>query len=233
MSFEPAIPAIRARGLGRRYGRHWALARIDLEVAAGEAVLLAGANGSGKTTLLRLLAGVERPTRGDVQILGDDPHRAPQAARRHLSMVSHASYLYPGLSALETARVWARLLGHSATDDVLVPLLEAVDLAERRDVPVGGFSAGMKKRLAFVRIRLERPRLVLLDEPFSALDAAGKRMVEDWLAGFRADGIAVVMASHALERAGRACDRAVLLTRGQLAWQGPATEAAARLDATR
>lgn len=232
MSLEPTIATVQAAGLGRRYGRHWALARVDIEVTAGETVLLAGANGSGKTTLLRLLAGVERPTRGEVRVLGHDPARSALRARRNVSMVSHASYLYPGLTALETVRVWARLLGRPADDPTLIGTLEEVDLARRKDAAVGGFSAGMKKRLSFARIHLERPRVVLLDEPFSALDAAGKRMVEERLRAFREAGISVIMASHALERASSLCDRAVLLTRGQIVWRGPAVEVPGLLEAT-
>ena len=142
--------------------------------------------------------------------------------RRLLSLVSHDAYLYPRLSALETVRIWARVLEAPSRDDDLMPLLEEVDLTAARDQPVGGFSAGMRKRLTLLRTRLESPRLVLLDEPFAALDVPGKRLVEDWIEGFRRDGVAVILASHALEQASRLCDRAVVLHHGQMAWQGPA-----------
>lgn len=226
-----ATPTLRAERLGRRFGRHWALAHVDLEVHAGEIVLLAGANGSGKTTLLRLIAGLYRPSRGNVAVCGVDPATRPQESRRLLSMVSHQSYLYPRLTALETARTWARLLGRPASTAVLRPLLEEVGLDTRRDSAVEGFSAGMKKRLAFLRIRLEAPRLVLLDEPFSALDAAGRRMVEGWIRGFRRDGVSVLMASHALGRAARVADRAILLERGQIRREGAPAEVVALLEA--
>jgi len=223
-------PTLHVERLGRRFGRHWALARIDLEVQPGEVVLLAGANGSGKTTLLRLVAGLFQPSRGQVRICGLDPQRQPLQCRRMLSMVSHQAYLYPRLSAFETARVWARLLGLPARAADLRPLLEEVGLSERQDEPVVGFSAGMKKRLALVRTRLERPRLVLLDEPFSALDAAGRAMVDGWIQGFRAAGTSVLVASHTLARAARLADRAVLLERGQVAWRGPAPGVVARME---
>jgi len=222
---------LRATGLGRRYGRHWALARVDLEVAAGEVVLLAGANGSGKTTLLRLVAGLIRPTKGSVSICGLDPQRQPLRCRRMLSMISHQAYLYPRLSALQTARIWSQLLGLQTTDATLIPLLEEVGLGGRQNEWVAGFSAGMKKRLAFVRTRLEKPRLVLLDEPFSALDAAGRKMVESWIDAFRQAGTSVLLASHTLARAARLADRGVLLEHGQVAWRGPAEAVAARLEA--
>lgn len=225
-------PTLQTERLGRRFGRHWALARVDVEVRGGEIVLLAGANGSGKTTLLRLIAGLIPPSRGRVAICGLDPAKTPLACRRLLSMVSHQAYLYPRLTALETARTWARLLDRPSTERALRPLLEEVGLDERRDSVVEGFSAGMKKRLAFLRIRLEAPRLVLLDEPFSALDASGRKMVEGWLRGFKQENTGVVIASHALGRAARIADRAILLEKGQIRWQGDPDEVVARLEAS-
>jgi len=225
--------AVQARGLGRRFGRHWALAHVDLDVAPGETLMLAGLNGSGKTTLLRILAGLYRPTRGTLRIMGFDIREDRAAVRRNLSMVSHDSYLYPRLTALETVRVWTRLLGCPAADPEILGLLEEVDLGHRPNTPVGGFSAGMRKRLVLLRTRLEAPRLVLLDEPFSALDTEGQQLVEDWIRDFRAAGKTVILASHSLERASRLCDRAYLLHLGQLAWHGPPGEVLQRIGEVR
>ncbi len=220
MNPQTQPPAVRARGLGRRFGREWALAHVDLELAAGEVLLLAGANGSGKTTLLRLAAGLYRPSSGSIEIFGLDPQQERLACRRQLSMVSHHSYLYDRLTALETLRVWARLAGRTTSDDELLALLATVGLERRPGLEVGGFSAGMRKRLTLLRAKLEQPRLLLLDEPLSALDGEGKRLVERWIVEARAAGIAVLMASHAIERTAPLCDRAVHLERGQVAWLG-------------
>lgn len=225
---SPPTPALAARDVGRRFGRHWALAHFDLTVAPGELLVLAGPNGSGKTTFLRLVAGLYRATRGSLSVFGHDVRDARQTSRRFLTLVSHDAYLYPRLSALETVRVWARLLGRPARDADLMPLLEEVDLTTARDQAVGGFSAGMRKRLTLLRTRLEEPRLVLLDEPFAALDVPGQQLVERWIEGFRRDGVAVVLASHALEQAARLCDRAVVLHHGQTAWQGAAADVVIR-----
>jgi len=227
----PQEIAVSASGLGRRFGRRWAVAHVDLEIAAGEVVLLAGPNGSGKTTLLRLLGGLWKPSRGTLRVFGLDPGRERLSCRRLLCFASHENYLYPPLTALETLRVWARLLGRAAPDDELVELLASVELAERRDHRVGGFSAGMRKRLTLLRTRLEDPRLILLDEPLATLDAAGRRMVERWIAEFRDQGRTVVMASHALERMGALCDRAIELRTGQVIWGGPGRELLRRLEA--
>ena len=213
-------PALRARSLGRRFGRDWALAHVDLDVEPGETMVLAGANGSGKTTLLRVAAGLYKPSRGEVEIYGLDPQRDRLEVRRALSMISHHAYLYDRLTALETLRIWARLLGRPAADSDLLPLLESVGLDRRPRLQVAGYSAGMRKRLTMLRTRLESPRLLLLDEPFSALDVEGKRQVETWIRDARGAGAAVVMASHDILRASKLCDRAVLLERGQIVWRG-------------
>ena len=220
----PPSAAVRTDGLGKRFGRQWALAHCDLVVDPGEAVLLAGANGSGKTTLLRLIAGLYKPTQGHLSIFGNDPNRERLTCRRELTLVGHDHYLYTQLTALETVQLWARLSGYPQTPDQLLDLLDEVDLLQRRNQRVGGFSAGMKKRLTLLRTRLEEPRLVLLDEPFSALDTAGQKLVGGWVEDFLANGKTVIVASHNLPRAARLCQRAVYLKDGQIIWQGKAAE---------
>lgn len=224
-----ARPAIRAERLGKRFGRLWALSHLDLEVVPGESLLLAGANGSGKTTLLRLIAGLHRPTRGSISVFGHDTVGERLESRRQLAVVSHHSYLYDRLTALETVRIWARLLGLRADGTELLERLREVGLADRADVPVGGFSAGMRKRLSLLQTRLKAPRLVLFDEPFSALDRQGQRLVEEWIEEFHSAGVTVVLASHDLDRAAAICDRAVLLRAGQQIWSGVAREVVDKL----
>jgi heme exporter protein A len=222
--------AIRTRRLGRRFGRSWALAHCDLEVAAGESLLVAGANGSGKTTLLRLLAGLLRPTEGSIEIFDLDPRARRLASRRRLALVSHHSFLYDRLTAIESLRLWARIRGAARDDAALGALLDEVGLAERGASLVETFSAGMRKRLSLARARLVQPDLVLLDEPFAALDVAGQRLVERWVAEDIARGVTVVLASHQLEQAAELCRRAVVLRRGQIEWEGAAAGAPARFE---
>ncbi len=220
--------ALSTQRLGRRFGAHWALAHVDLEIAVGESLLVAGANGSGKTTLLRIASGLLRPSRGRIAVLGHDPRQARSWVRERLTLVSHHAYLYDGLTAQESLALWNRLLPRPRPAGELVDLLERVGLREHAHQTVAGFSAGMRKRLTLLRTALERPQLVLLDEPFAALDPEGQDMVERWLRDFRDQGTTVVMASHSLERATRSCTRALWLERGQIAWQGPAADLLAR-----
>ncbi len=227
---ERGSPAVLCTGVGRRFGRRWVLAHVDLAVERAESLLLAGANGSGKTTLLRILAGLSRPSAGSVRVLGRDPHSERLTCRRSLSMVSHRSYLYDGLTALEMLRVWARLSERGFSDDQLGALLEEVALSAHRDLPVGGFSAGMRKRLTLVRTRIESPDILLLDEPLAALDAAGKRLVERWIAREVERGTTVIVASHDVTRMSRICGRGLLLEQGQIGWTGPAARLPAEVE---
>ncbi len=228
-----ASAAVHARGLGRHFGRNWALAHVDLDIVSGEVVLLAGANGSGKTTLLRLIAGLWKPSRGTLSVFGKSPTAERLACRRLLSLVAHDNFLYDRLTPLETLRAWSRLLGRGADDEELEALLDEVELGSRKNSQVGGFSAGMKKRLTLLRTRLERPKLILLDEPFSALDAAGRRLIEKWIRSSSAGDQTVVMASHDLRRASRICQRAILLEQGQIVWRGPAEGVLERAEVAR
>jgi ABC-2 type transport system ATP-binding protein len=227
-----APPAVLARGLGRRFGRLWALAHLDLEVAPGEVLLLAGANGSGKTTLLRLLAGLDRPTSGAVSVFGGDPRR-DVGSRRRVTMVSHHGFLYDRLTALETLRFWSRAVGAAAGVAHLRELLAEVGLAAAAEQQVGGFSAGMRKRLTLLRTRIESPDLVLWDEPFSALDADGRRLLARWTGELVRRGASLLLATHDLDLGADLCPRALVLDHGQLRWRGPSGEVAAALEAVR
>lgn len=217
-----ARKVVRASDLGRRFGRHWALAHVDLEVSAGETLLLAGANGSGKTTLLRLVAGLLGASRGRLEVLGGDPVRDGAEVRRGLTLVSHATFLYDGLTARETVELWARLRHVPMSAARVGELLEEVGLAERADEPVRQFSAGMRKRLSLARVQIEEPELLLFDEPFAALDPEGQELIESWLARQSGAGRTLLIASHALQRAIPLCRRAIRLEAGQIVWRGEA-----------
>lgn len=224
---EAGPAAVSAAGLGKRFGRHWALAHFDLELPAGGSLLVAGANGSGKTTLLRLIAGLHRPTVGRLEVFGHDSVEERLACRRRLTLVSHAGCLYDGLTPRETLRIWARLGGRPVGESEIEDLLAEAQLAARADSLIAGFSAGMRKRLTLLRARIERPGLLLLDEPFSALDVEGRSLVSGWIRGFTAAGGSLIIASHDLERTVPLCERALILERGQRVWSGAAQDAIA------
>jgi heme exporter protein A len=209
---------ISATQLCRRFGSRWAYVRIDLQVEPGERVLIFGANGSGKTTLLRTLATVIRPTRGELKIFDQNPLEDSEGIRSRLALLSHHHGFYEDLSARDNLRVLASLCDRS---DRSVELLRGVGLEDRPDA-VRNFSAGMRKRLQLAMIQIQSPELILMDEPFSALDPAAMDRVGSLIRGLEGT---VILASHQVQRAAELCDRAILLDEGQLRWQGPADRA--------
>jgi heme exporter protein A len=220
----PSAPAVDTDGLGRRYGRRWALVDVALRVPRGAVVMVAGRNGSGKSTLLRVLATAIAPTRGRARVAGFDVTAERDEVRGRSALLAHASYTYEALSALENLAITARFLGRPHGREALRALLGEVGLAERGDDAVETFSAGMRKRLALARVRLQQAEVVLLDEPYGQLDPPGFRLVDRLLGALREQGRTVLMATHLLERGADLCDLGVVLEGGRVAWTGPAAD---------
>ena len=214
--------AIDAKLLARRYGRRWALAEVSFHVDPGTVMMIAGRNGAGKSTLLRVLATAIRPDRGTVTVGGFDVVRDREDVRKLTALLAHQNYLYESLTARENLEVVADHLGTSR--DRVASLLDRAGLGARGDDVVSTFSAGMRKRLSFARVLLQEPRVVLLDEPYGALDPPGFDLVDRVIAELKASGASILMATHQWERGSRLCDQALVLEQGVVAWQGPASE---------
>lgn len=217
-------PAVETEGLSRRYGRRWALMDVSLRVEPGTILMLTGRNGSGKSTLLRVLSTAIRADRGSARVAGCDLRSQRDEARRQVALLGHHTHLYEALTALENLQVSARFLGQDAGRQALLGTLDEVALAERADDAVMTFSAGMRKRLALARTLLQPASVVLLDEPYGALDPPGFRLVDGILSRLRAQGRTVLMATHLVERGSHHCDVGVVLEKGRLAWSGSAAE---------
>lgn len=215
LATEPVV-AIEARALSRRYGRAWALAKVDLQVPAGKAVVVAGRNGSGKSTLLRLVAGTLRPDYGTVQVLGAEKRRGLSA------LVAHHSFTYDALSGLENLRIAARFLGKPTGRADLLARLDEVGLAARGDDPVHAYSAGMRKRLSLARALLQETQVLLLDEPYGQLDPPGFALMDHLIDRLRREGKTLLLASHQVDRTASICDLGLLLEGGRRVWFGPA-----------
>jgi heme exporter protein A len=182
-------PLVRAIGLGRRFGARPVLRGVDFELERGEFLLVTGPNGSGKTTLLRLLAGLIAPTSGTLEIDAD---------RGRLGFLGHEPLVYGELSALENLELYGRLYRVPERRERIGMLLERFGLWDGRSEAASALSRGMLQRLALCRTLLHDPDLLLLDEPFSALDAESARILDDELAGHGPK--TVVLATHQPER---------------------------------
>jgi len=180
---------IRASGLGRRFGERRVLSGLDLSLDRGGFLLVTGPNGAGKTTLLRLLAGLLAPTEGALEIQED---------RGRTGFLGHEPLVYRELTALENLDLYGRLYRVSERRERTGMLLERFGLWDARGELASTFSRGMLQRLALCRTLLHDPELLLLDEPFSALDAGGAELLQAELAD--AAGRTVVVASHQPDR---------------------------------
>ena len=208
---------LRFEDVGRAYGRRWALVGVDLTVGPGEVVGLWGPNGAGKTTLLRIAAGLEVPTRGRCTWAGRDDRLDDPRARGGLGWVAHGSHLYPLLSARENLALAVKLRGACGLRSRPPrAVLEELGLAEHADRPVRTFSRGMVQRLAIARMLVGTPRLVLLDEPMTALDRTGRAVVTSAIRRLAETGAAVVITSHDPSVHGALAHRVVCLERGRV-----------------
>jgi heme exporter protein A len=167
---------IHARGLAKRYGTKRIFAGLDLDVERGGFVVVTGPNGSGKTTLLRLVAGLVLPSAGELEV---------NVERAQLGFLAHEALVYRELTALENLDLYGRLYRVPERRERIGMLLERFDLWDARNERTGSFSRGMVQRLALCRTFLHEPTLLLLDEPFSALDTEGAELLERELAARR------------------------------------------------
>lgn len=213
------ITPVALRGVSQRFGRKVVLRDVDLELAPRTITGLVGANGAGKTTLFLILAGLLHPDDGDVALGGRPGGAATVELRARIAFVAHAPQLYPALSARANLELFADLrraagLSSRPADDVLRRLGLARDVFDR---PVSTFSRGMAQRVALARAVAGDPELMLLDEPFTALDVRGRGQLADVLRGERDRGAAVLLSSHDHATLLRVCDRLVLLEGGRIA----------------
>lgn len=211
---------VRLTDISRHFGRRRALARISLTARAGDIVGLLGPNGAGKSTLIGILATLVAPTSGELHF-GDSTAFGNAALRQRIGLLAHELHLYPELTARQNLAFFARLYGLDAADAVPAAL-ERAHLADRADDEVSSFSRGMRQRLALERALLHRPRLVLLDEPFTGLDDNAVSVVTDRLRRLAAQGCIVVMATHDLDLADGLVTRVALIRGGTLISDEPA-----------
>ena len=204
-------------------GRFPALAGVDLDVAAGEIVLLRGPNGAGKTTVLRACAGLVPVVSGTATVLGVDLRVDARPVRHRVGLLGHASGLYDDLTVADNVRFWARA-GRARPADAQAAM-DRLGLGGRlADVTVARLSAGQRRRVSLAVMVARRPELWLLDEPHAALDQDGRDLVDGLMADAVAAGATVIFASHELDRAESVAHRTVDLAGGTALAPAPPVE---------
>jgi len=215
------MSAVAVDGVWKFYGDYPALRDIRLEAPAGACLALIGRNGAGKTTLLRIIAGFMRPGRGAVRILDKSPRETD--TRRMMGFIGHGIAVYDELSAFENLTLYGRLYGLRNPKRSALEWLERTGLDRVRDGLVREFSRGMRQRLAVARAFLHEPSVLLLDEPFTALDDRAIAVLQRLLREALAAGKTIVLSTHQLREALELASHVALLSRGQVAFHGPCT----------
>jgi ABC-2 type transport system ATP-binding protein len=218
-SLSPA--ALETRGLVKCFDRP-AVDGLDLNIRAGEFYALLGSNGAGKTTTLRMIAGLMQPDAGSIHIAGIDALSDPVEAKRVTAWISDEPMIYDKLTPREYLEFVAGLWGVEAKTaqthaEELLDWLGLADVARQR---CESFSKGMRQKVALAGALIHEPRLIILDEPLTGLDAGSARLVKDVLRGRARDGAAIVMTTHILEVAERMADRIGVIAQGKLVAEG-------------
>ena len=221
MTAPADAPLLSAHGLVRAFGALQVLRGVDLEVRGGELLAIAGPNGAGKTTLLRLLAGLMRPSAGEVRVRGRRLSRDDPGARRTIGLLSHHTFLYDDLTPAENLHFTAKLYELGDPAGATRAALEEVGLAGRADTPVRYLSRGLLQRAAIARALLHQPDILLLDEPFTGLDAPSADRFRALLASQLSRGRGLILVSHHLAEAWELATRVAVLAAGRWALEGP------------
>ena len=221
-----AVPALELEGISKSFGGKPVIQGLDLKVRAGELYALLGPNGAGKTTTLRMVVGLARPDSGSIRVFGTDALADAQAAKAITAWLPDDPMLYDKLTPMEylafVAGLWRIAPTKAATE--AERLLKWLDLWEDRATRCEGFSRGMKQKVALAGALIHKPRLLILDEPLTGLDAAMARSVKDMLQAQVRGGATVVVTTHILEVAERLADRIGIIQHGRLLAEGTLAE---------
>ena len=208
--------AIQATSLSKAYGFYRIFEDLSFDILAGECFALFGPNGAGKTTLLRILATLQQPSGGHFSIFGQDGVREKELVRQSLMVVAHGSHLYEELTGTENLQFALALRGQRMDIKSRKHALDRVGIGAFADLKVRQYSAGMKKRLALAKVVIVKPKLLLLDEPYNALDEAGVIMTTLIIRQTLEGEGAVLMTTHDRDKAAQVATRGANLQSGRI-----------------
>lgn len=200
--------------LNKSFGRFTALTDLSLEVAEGELLTIFGPNGAGKTTLLKILSTLVSSTSGRVVVDGFDVRKKPVEVRRRIGVISHDTYLYRDLTAVENLVFYARMYGVSDFEERVHEVIREVGLRYRENDRVATFSRGMKQRLSIARAILHDPKILLLDEPYTGLDRHASNILDGIIQEFDSKHATRIIVSHDLEHGLRFSNRLLIMKNG-------------------
>jgi ABC-2 type transport system ATP-binding protein len=222
--------AVRTRGLTRRFGKHTAVDRVDLDIPRAAIYGFLGPNGSGKSTTIRMLCGLLRPTSGTIRVLGLDIPRQAESLRTLIGYMTQRFSLWEDLSARENLAFMASIytLAPEHAAQRMAAAVEEYRLAEFLDRPAGTLSGGQKQRLALAAATLHEPPLLMLDEPTSAVDPQSRRDFWESLFTLAARGTTILVSTHYMDEAER-CHALAILDRGRIVANGPPQQLMAEL----
>ncbi|HTI00100.1 MAG TPA: ABC transporter ATP-binding protein [Acidisoma sp.] len=208
---------VRVQALSKRYATTLAVDNIGFTIGAGQTVGLLGGNGAGKTTTISMLLGLLLPTSGKIEILGHDMARDRFAALARMNFSSPYIALPSRITVRENLRVYGHLYGVRQAERRIGELSDELDLHQFLDRPAGELSAGQKTRVALAKSLINRPEVLLLDEPTASLDPDTGDLVRSWLERYRAQsGCSMLIASHNMAEVERLCDHVLMMRRGRI-----------------
>lgn len=205
-------PTVRIAEVTKHYGRIAAVTDVTFDLGKGEMVALIGHNGAGKTTLMKLMLGLIRPTRGSIEVLGDNPAAGQFARRRHLGFLPENVSLDTALTGRETQTFYAKLKREPVAK--ALDLLDTVGLGAAASRRVGTYSKGMRQRLGLAQALIGRPQVLLLDEPTTGLDPELRQTFYEAIQRLAADGTTVLLSSHLLTELEERAGRVIIMNRG-------------------
>ncbi|KDR59467.1 ABC transporter ATP-binding protein [Streptomyces albidoflavus] len=223
---KAAVPAVRVRGLWKRFGQQTAVAGIDLELPAGKFIGLVGPNGAGKTTTLSMVTGLLRPDEGTVKVVGHDVWRDPAEVKARIGVLPEGLRLFERLSGRELLAYIGRLRGlpGEVTDQRATQLLDVLGLAGSQHKLVVDYSTGMRKKIGLASALLHNPEVLFLDEPFEGVDPVSAQTIREVLEGYTASGATVVFSSHVMELVESLCDWVAVMAAGTIRADGAVAE---------
>lgn len=209
-------PLLQVRGLEKSFGHKKALNGIDLSIKKGDFLALFGPNGAGKTTLLKTISTIIRPTRGEIYYQGAQIDENSIVLRSSIGLVSHNSLLYEDLTAYENLVFYSRMYGIEDSKRRIEQVLHTVGLYHRKDDVVRTFSRGMLQRLSIARAILHEPEILLLDEPYTGLDAQAIKILDDLLESLKDGQRTFIMTSHDIHKGFEHATRLSILSAGRI-----------------